>query len=137
MPFYRGDEGSVHFTNNPDDTPTSVTALRNWSFTLDKEEIEATAQGDTFKTYLPGLVSGSGTAEMLFDKGTGTKQELLEDIISTDAVADSKFKLFFNGSENISFSGMVTSADYNATVGEVQSVTVSFRATGTITLNVV
>lgn len=135
MPFYRGDEGSLHFTNTST-SPSIVTALRNWSFTLEKEEIEATAQGDTFKTFLPGLVSGSGTAEMLFDKGTGTKQELLEDIVSTDAVANAKFKLFFNGSEDITFDGMVTSAEYGATVGEVESVTVSFRATGTITLNV-
>lgn len=48
------------------------------------------------------------------------------------------FELYLDtaGTKKISFDGVVTSAEYSATVGEIEVITVSFVTNGTITLDI-
>ena len=135
MPFYRGDSGKFEFSETGSSLAV-ITALRNWTLTVEKDEIETTAQGDNFRKYVGGMISATGTAEMLFDAGSGKKEALLDDIVEQNDDATAAFKLYFNDTQNISFVGLITSSDYGVTVGEVTSASVSFRATGAITMDV-
>jgi hypothetical protein len=48
------------------------------------------------------------------------------------------FELFLDtsGTKKISFDGVITSAEYSATVGEIEVITVNFVTNGTITLDI-
>jgi hypothetical protein len=48
------------------------------------------------------------------------------------------FELFLDttGTKKISFDGVITSAEYSATVGEIEIITLNFVTNGTITLDI-
>ena len=60
---------------------------------------------------------------------------LLSDVLTTEDAGDAQFELFLDtsGSKKMSFSGIVTSADFGTSVGDLQSVSVSFQTSGAIT----
>jgi hypothetical protein len=41
-----------------------------------------------------------------------------------------------SGTKKITFTGIITSADYSATVGELEVITVNFISSGTITASI-
>ena len=49
---------------------TTVAALRNFSVEFKKDTIETTAMGNDAKTYIDGLSSWSGSADVWFDTAT-------------------------------------------------------------------
>lgn len=51
---------------------TTVAALRNFSIELKKDTIETTAMGNDVKTYIDGLASWSGSADIWFDTAEST-----------------------------------------------------------------
>ena len=100
--------------------------------------METTKQGDTFKTNIGGLIAGEGSAELLYAPGeTGAGYTtFIDDVLTTGDNADALFELFpdsATSAKKISFSGIITSAEYGATLGEVQIINISFQTSGTIT----
>lgn len=140
MAFFRGQQGTVKFDKDASGAAlTEIAAVRSWSMTIDKEQLEVTDHGSTFREYVGGLVGGSGTVEVFYDApGSGDKLDLLNEIVTTGDPANANFELYLDesGGKKISFAALVTSAEYSATVGEIEVVTVSFTANGTITLGV-
>ena len=65
MAFYRGQQGSVKF-DDAGSTPAAISSTRSWSLTVEKESLDATALGDTYRANVGGLISGSGTCEVLY-----------------------------------------------------------------------
>ena len=129
----RGQEGSVKFKNS-DATVAAVAGVQNWSFTEEKETHETTALGATSKSFIGGLVSGSGSLEMLYEApgaSTGAGELIVEALTTADA-ADAKFELYLNASKKITFNGIVTSVDFGATTNEVETCSINFQATGAI-----
>ena len=129
----RGQEGSVKFKNS-DATVAAVAGVQNWSFTEEKETYETTKLGDTAKSFIGGLVSGSGSLEMLYEApgaSTGAGELIVEALTTSDA-ADAKFELYLNASQKITFNGIVTSVDFGATTNEVETCSINFQATGAI-----
>ena len=145
MAFYRGEQGNVLFKHDSGDTLTVVTAVRTWSLSIDKESLEVTKMGDTFRDRVGGLISGSGTIEVFYEKtaaGDG-KGDLLREILTTPAtestVASAELYTFDagsqgSGSEKISFNILVTNTEFSATVGELQVVTLNFDTKGAISI---
>ena len=60
---------------------------------------------------------------------------MLTDVLTTEDAADAQFELFLDtsGSKKISFSGVVTSADFGTPVGDLQTVSVGFQTSGAVT----
>ena len=145
MSFFRGEQGNVLFKHDSGDTLTAVAAVRSWSLTVDKESLEVTKMGDSFRDRVGGLIGGSGTIEVLYEKtaaGDG-KGDLLREIFTTPAtestVASAELYTYDAGSQGsgsakLTFNMLITNQEFTATVGELQVVTISFETKGTIAL---
>ena len=137
MAFYRGQQGTVKFDKDAAGAALSeIAAVRSWSMSIDKEQLEVTDHGDTFRAYVGGLVSGTGSCEVLYDApGAGDKLDLLNEAFTTEDPANANFELYLDetGDKKLSFAALVTNAEFSATVGEIEVVSISFTANGTIT----
>jgi len=135
MAFYRGEEGSVKF-KNATGTTAAIASTTGWSLSVNKDTLDCTAHGATARSYVGSLISGTGSVEFLYTASSGDEtNELLTDVLTTEDAGDAQFELFLDtsGSKKMTFNGIVTSADFGASVGDLQSVSVSFQTTGAIT----
>ncbi len=137
MAFYRGEEGSISFKDSSG-AVAAVSATRSWSFTINKDTLDVTDQGSTSREFIGSLISGSGSAEVMYTAGTGETLNFLDDVLTTRDQADAQFELFLDtsGTKKITFIGVITSADYSATVGELEVVTINFISSGAITASI-
>ena len=132
----KGDVGKVMF-HNAAGTEADVASTRSWSLSITKDTMETTNQGDTSKTFICGLISGEGSCELLYyTAGNSDYQAFIDDVLVTGDAADALFELFPDAdtsAKKISFSGIITGAEYGATLGEIQVITVNFITSGAIT----
>ena len=138
MATLRGEQGAVQFDAAGSSNATFV-GTRSWSLTITKETYETTDHGDTFRAFIGGLVSGSGTVELVYDPDATGQAAFLEDVVTTNDPADATFELFTtgttSGTDSVSFAGIITDMEITSTVGELVIVTCSFVTSGTITSN--
>ena len=138
MATIRGEQGAVQFDAAGSSNATIV-GTRSWSLTVTKETYETTDHGDTFRAFIGGLVSGTGTVELVYDPDATGQAAFLEDVVTTNDPADATFELFTTGTsagtDSVSFAGIITSMEITSTVGELVVVTCNFVTSGTITSN--
>ena len=135
MAFFRGEEGSVKFKNGAG-TTEAIVSTTGWTLDTTKDTLDVTAHGDTFRNFVGGLISGSGTVDFLYTAaGTNETENLVDDVLTAEDPADAQFELFLDtsGSKKVSFSGLVTGTSLSATTGDLETVSVSFITSGTIT----
>ena len=136
MAAIKGDVGKIMF-HNAAGTEADVSGVRSWSLSITKDPMETTVNGDTAKTFIGGLISGEGSAELIYDpSGNSDYQAFIDDVITTGDAGDALFELFPDSAQSakkIGFSGIITSAEYGATLGEIQIINISFITTGAIT----
>ena len=135
MAFFRGEEGSVKFKNGSG-TTEAIVSTTGWTLDTTKETLECTEHGDTFRKYVGGLISGSGTIDFLYTAASGNETaNLLADVLTAEDPADAQFELFLDtsGSKKVSFSGITTGTTLSATTGDLETVNVSFITSGAIT----
>jgi hypothetical protein len=135
MAFYRGEEGSVKFKNSAG-TTEAVVSTTGWSLSVAKDTLDCTAHGATSRSYVGSMISGTGSIEFLYTAASGNETaNLLSDVLVTEDAGDAQFELFLDtsGAKKLSFSGIVTSADFGAAIGDLQNVSVSFQTSGAIT----
>jgi hypothetical protein len=138
MAFYRGQQGSVKFDDGGA-TGVTITSTRSWSLTVEKESLDTTALGATYRANVGGLISGSGTVEVLYTASSADETNaFIEHVNTATDEGTALFELFLdtNGTKKISFDGVITSAEYSATVGEIEVITVNFVTNGAITLDI-
>ena len=135
----KGDVGKIMF-HNAAGTEADISDLRAWSLTVSKDTLETTKMGDTSKSFVGGLISGEGSAELIYDNaGNADYLSFVEDILTTGDAGDALFELFPDSSassKKLAFSGIITSAEYGATLGETQLINISFQTTGAITSDI-
>ena len=133
MAAIKGDVGKIMF-HNAAGTEADVSGVRSWSLSITKDTMETTVNGDTSKTFIGGLISGEGSAELIYDpSGNSDYQAFIDDVITTGDAGDALFELFPDSAQSakkIGFSGIITSAEYGATLGENQIINISFITTG-------
>jgi len=136
MAAVKGDVGKVMF-HNAAGTEADIAGTRSWSLSITKDTMETTVQNDTSKSFVGGLISGEGSAELIYDpSGNSDYQAFIDDVLVTGDAADALFELFPDGgtsAKKISFSGIITGAEYGATLGELEIINVSFITSGAIT----
>jgi len=137
MAFFRGEEGSVKFSKDGSEALASVISTTGWSLDITKDTLECTAHGDNSRKYVGGLISGSGTVDFLYTAATATDAtgEILRDVLQADDPADAKFELFLNGSNKVTFDGVITGTTLSAATGDLETVSVSFTTNGDINGN--
>ena len=138
MAILRGEQGAVQF-DAAGSTNATIVGTRSWSLTTTKETLDVTDHGDTFRSFVGSLISGSGTVELVYDPDATGQAAFLEDVLTTADAADATFELFTtgstSGSDSISFAGIITSMDISSTVGDLVVATCNFVTSGTITSN--
>ena len=135
MAFFRGEEGSVKFKNGAG-TTEAIVATTGWTLDTTKDTLDVTGHGDTFRSFVGGLISGSGTVDFLYTAaGSNETENLVDDVLTSQDPADAQFELFLDtaGSKKVSFSGIVTGTSLSATTGDLETVSVSFITSGAIT----
>jgi len=135
MAFFRGEEGSVKFENDGAAT-VALASTRSWSLTINKDTLDVTDHGSTSREFVGSLISGSGSVELMYTASSADETAaFLQDVLTTEDNANAAFELFLDtsGSKKISFSGIITSMDTSATVGELEVITCNFITSGAIT----
>ena len=139
MAAIRGDVGKIMF-HNAAGTEADIAGTRSWSLSVTKDTLATTVQGNTSKTFVGGLLSGEGSAELIYDNAGNTDYlAFVEDILTTGDAGAALFELFPDSSassKKLAFSGIITSAEYGATLGETQLINISFITTGAITSDI-
>ena len=138
MAFYRGEQGSVKF-DDAGSTTATIASTRSWSMTIDKDVLETTALGATYKSNIGGLISGSGSVELIYSASSSDETNVFIEAANTatdQGVAAFELFLDTTGTKKISFVGLITSADYSATVGELEVITCNFVTSGPITTGI-
>ena len=139
MAFYRGQQGTVFFDKAGSGGLSEIAAVRSWSMTVEKESYDVSAHGATYRANVGGLISGSGTIEVMYDApGSGDKLDLIKDVNQATDEADAAFELYLDetGGKKITGTLVVTGSEYSATVGEIEIVTVNFVTSGALTLGI-
>ena len=132
----KGDVGKLMF-ENAGGTEADISDLRAWSLSVSKDTQETTKMGDTSKSFVGGLISGEGSATLLYNaSGNSDYQAFIDDVLVTGDAGDALFELFPDANtsaKKLSFAGIITGAEYGATLGEIQEINISFITNGAIT----
>lgn len=138
MATIRGEQGTVQF-DAAGTTNATIVGTRSWSLTITKETLDTSVHGDTFRSFVGSMVSGSGTVELVYDPDATGQAGFIEDVVTVNDPADATFELFTtgttSGSDSVSFAGIITDMEITSTVGELVIVSCSFITSGTITSN--
>jgi hypothetical protein len=138
MAILRGEEGSVQF-DAAGSTNATIVGTRSWTLNITKDTLDVTDHGDTFRSFVGSLISGSGTVELVYNADATGQAGFIEDVLTTGDTADATFELFTtgstSGSDSVSFAGIITSMDIASTVGDLVVATCNFVTSGTITGN--
>jgi hypothetical protein len=137
MAFYRGQEGSVKF-DDAGTTAAAITSTRAWTLSVEKEAMDTTTLGDTYRANIGGLISGSGTVELLYTASSADETNVfIERVNTANDDGTALFELYlYSTTKKITFDGVITSAEYSATVGEIEVITCNFVTNGAITLDI-
>jgi hypothetical protein len=139
MAFYRGQQGTVFFDKDSSGGLSEIAAVRSWSMTVEKESLDVTAHGATYRANNGGLISGSGSIELMYDApGSGDKLDLIKEVNTATDPANASVELYLDetGTKKITGDILVTSSEYSATVGEIEMITINFVTNGSISLSI-
>ena len=138
MAVLRGEQGAVQFDAAGSSNATIV-GTRSWTLNITKEMLDTSKHGDTFRSFVGSMVSGSGTVELVYDPDATGQAAFIEDVVTTADPADATFELFTtgttSGTDSVSFAGIITSMDISSTAGDLVVATCNFVTSGTITSN--
>ena len=135
MAFFRGEEGSVKFKNGTG-TTEAVVSTTGWTLDITKDTLDVTAHGATSRSFVGGLISGSGSIDFLYTGASSNETaNLLADVLTAEDPADAQFELFLDtsGTKKVSFNGVVSGTSLSAATGDLETVNVSFITSGAIT----
>lgn len=140
MAIVRGNQGALYFYKDDTQDEAEIEMVRSWTLSIEKEVLDATSQGATFRSFVGSLITATGTAEVLYNKPTASSADrdfIIGAVTETDN-ATATFKLMMEDGDStdkeITFSGLITGSDYSATVSEVEVITVNFSVSGAITV---
>ncbi|NBQ49954.1 MAG: hypothetical protein EBY40_05080 [Marivivens sp.] len=138
MAVLRGEQGAVQF-DAAGTTNATIVGTRSWTLNITKETLDTSKHGDTFRSFVGSMVSGSGTVELVYDPDATGQAAFIEDVVTTADPADATFELFTtgtsSGTDSVSFAGIITSMDISSTAGDLVVATCNFVTSGTITSN--
>jgi hypothetical protein len=138
MATIRGEQGAVQFDAAGSSNATIV-GTRSWSLTTTKETLDTSTHGDTFRSFVGSMISGSGTVELVYDPDATGQAGFIEDVLTAADPADATFELFTTGTsagtDSVSFAGIITDMEISSNVGDLVVVSCSFVTSGAITGN--
>ena len=117
----KGDVGKIMF-ENAGGTEADISDLRAWSLSVTKDTQETTKMGDTSKSFVGGLISGEGSAELIYDNaGNADYLSFVEDILTTGDAGDALFELFPDSSASAKKFGFSGDPEHHLTIHQTMS----------------
>ena len=101
---------------------------------VEKQVYETTQINDTYSKKAGGLISGSGTVNLIY---TGDNTTFIEAVNTSSDAGTALFELYLSETDTkrIVFNGIITTASYSAAVDDVSKMSCDFVTNGTITLD--
>lgn len=125
MAFYRGQDGSFTVSATP------VGQVVGWTLQTQQELLDADVMGISWKQYVGGLGSWTGTVTVRFDY-SDTEQAALVNTLITATPAGGSTAVKFNVSSTKYFSGSVIIRDvqFQNQLNQLVGATINFTGTG-------
>jgi len=138
MAILTGNNGVVKVAD-ADGSLTSLAAVRSFSIEMSSDTIETTTMGTDARTYVKGLSSFSGTAEIYWDSGefptADTTGELAGLNPTLEAVGHAAYaiELYLDDTSN-KFSGniIITGSTVNSSMDGMVEASISFQGSGAL-----
>ena len=133
MAYYYGYQGSVKF-NSTGGAAATLVQITDWSMSVEKQVYETTQINVTYSKKCGGLISGSGTVNLIY---TGDNNTFIEAVNTSSDTGTALFELYLSQADTkrIVFNGIITNASYSAAVDDVSKMSCDFVTNGTITLD--
>jgi hypothetical protein len=137
MATLTGNNGVVKIDNSSG-SPTTIAAVRNFSVDITSDTIETTTMGVDARTYVKGLSSFSGSADIYFDPDmmpTSTSGNVwMNPTTQTVGTSPYTVELYLNGTSN-KFSGeiIVTGFSVTSSMDGMVEASISFQGSGAAT----
>jgi hypothetical protein len=127
MSCYAGKDGALSVDG------TNVASLTSWSVSQSAEVLECASMGSIWKEHKAGLFSWEGSADANFQNSTATQAANEIGVGTTVAL------IFYpDAAQAMSFTGsaVVTSIENTASLGDIQTVSLSFSGTGQLATDI-
>ena len=133
MATLTGNNGVVKI-DNAGGTPTTVAEVRNFSVDMTSDTIETTVMGTDQRTYVKGLSSWSGSADIYFDTGTFGNIAALNPTAISVGAAPITIELYLDtASKKLSGECIITGYTVNTSMDGLVEASISFQGSGACT----
>lgn len=138
MAILTGNNGVVKLDASVGGSVATIAAVRNFSIELTRDTVETTTMGVDVRTYLNGLSSWSGSADIYFDPaastGTIATHTVLNPTSGTVGQATLSVELYLADTAG-KFSGevIITGFTVNSTMDGMVEASISFQGSGACT----
>ena len=130
MATHFGSDGSVKLVTTGGSV-AQVGELLSWTVTTTADAVETTSMGDTARTYVKGLTTGTGSMSLYLDPDDAVQQDLVEG----DKV-DCEFYMEGTDSGDTKYTGtlIVTSVGRGATMDGIATLNCELQLDGALTI---
>lgn len=129
--YFQGYEGFVKF-NATGGAAATLTAVKSWTIRVTKEIFQSTRAGDSYVRTSGGIISGSGSAELIYDGGNNS---FIEAVNSPGDAGLALFELYLSSTKKIVFNGIIQEATYGTSPDDAQIINCNYVTNGIITLD--
>ena len=127
MAVFSGNKGMVYAG------ASQVANVTNWSLTVEADNLDSSAMGTEWRTFITGIKQWSGTIDAHWDL-TDTAQKALFDALTGSTLVS--LKLYVDSTRNFSGAAMITSADTTVPFDGIETITFNFQGNGALTRSV-
>ena len=133
MATHFGSDGSVKLVTSGGSV-AQVGELLNWTVTMTTDAVENTSMGDTNRTFVKGLSTGTGSMSLYLDPDDAVQQ----DLVQGDSV-DCEFFVEGQDSGDTKYTGtfIVTSVERGTTMDGIATLNAELQLTGALTIGTV
>ena len=138
MAILTGNNGVIKLDATVGGSVATIAAVRNFSVELTRDTIETTTMGVDVRTYLKGMSSWSGSADIYYDPAASTGHLAVHTVLNPTSGTVGSSTLTFEGylaDTAGKFSGevIVTGFTVNATMDGMVEASISFQGSGACT----
>jgi predicted secreted protein len=138
MAILTGNNGVIKLDATVGGAVATIAAVRNFSIELTRDTIETSTMGVDVRTYLTGLSSWSGSADIYFDPVASTGHLAVHTVLNPTSGTVGSSTLTFEGylaDTAGKFSGevIITGFTVNATMDGMVEASISFQGSGACT----
>jgi len=124
MAVFSGSRGMVY------SGASQVANVTSWSLTVEADNLDSSAMGTEWRTFITGIKQWSGTIDAHWDL-TDTAQKALFDALTGSTLVS--LKLYVDSTRNFSGTAAITSADTTSPFDGIETITFNFQGNGALT----